>query len=311
MKQLLLIFYGVIFAGLLTAAAQDIPPVYSQFYLNPYVYNPAYAGSDGYLSLYLVHRRQWMGIEGAPVSSSVSLHTPLSEKMATGFHLSHDQAGLLQSTSASGTYAYIIPFGDQHDLRMGISAGVGRQGLDLSEATPDQQAYLANRAASKIHFIAKSGINYHYKNINIGIASNNLLRSPALAGDTPERGLFAPLHDMVVNVVYYFPLVPGKISAEPYAIYHRFENNKRMEGGMLLYYQDLLWTGASYRSEYGLTAMFGMEIMKSIRFAYAYELGNAAISGFMNSTHELQLAIKLGPEKKYIKKVIRKPRFEL
>ncbi len=311
MKQLLFFITGVLLAGVLPVAAQGIPPVYSQFYLNPYVYNPAYAGSDGYLSLYLAHRRQWVGIEGAPVTSSVSLHSPLSEKTATGFLLSHDEAGILRSTSATGTFAYVLPFGREHNVRMGLSAGLNRQSLDLSEATPEQQVYLANRMGAKNIFLAKFGLNYYYKKLNIGVASNGLLRTPTFQGEASPSGAFAPLHDLVVNAIYYFNLVPGKVAAEPFALYHRFENSRRIEGGMLFYFQDVFWTGASYRNNYGISCMFGMEIMKSVKFAYAYEIGNSAISGFQNSTHELQLAFKLGQEKKYSKQIIRKPRFEL
>lgn len=310
MKQLFLLVTGFFFLHLLPAAAQDAPPVYSQFYLNPYVYNPAYAGSDGYLSLYLAHRRQWMGIEGAPVTSSVSLHTPLTEKIATGFLLSHDKAGILQATSASGTFAYVLPFGREHNLRMGLSAGINNQRLDLSEATQEQLAYLSNRTEVQNHFLAKFGLNYRYKTFNLGIASNSLMRRPSYKGEAPREGALAPWHDMVVNAMYYFPLVPKQIAAEPYAIFHQFENSRRLEGGLLFYFQDVCWAGASYRSDYGLTGMFGMELMKRIRFAYAYELGNSAVNGFTNSTHELQLAIQLGPEKTYSKKVIRKPRYE-
>lgn len=303
--------YIFLLHSLMTTAAfgQDIPPVYSQFYMNPTVYNPAFAGSDGYTSLYLVHRRQWIGIEGAPLTSTLSMHTPFSRTTAAGMLISHDKAGILQNINAEAQFAYIIPFGDEHNFRMGLAAGMSRLSLDLSEATPEQRAYLANRPANQNHFRAKFGINYHYKKFNIGLSSNSLFQNSPLSGGDAEFGL-APLQDIVVNAIYYIPLIPDQLHIEPYAIYQRFASFQRSEGGLLFYFKNNFWTGASYRSDYGITGLFGLSLKETIRIAYAYEFGNTAVAGFMIPSHEIQIALKLGKERSFVKEVIRKPRFE-
>lgn len=298
-----------IFMGL-SLQAQDIPPVFSQFYMNPFIYNPAFAGSDGYASLYLVHRRQWMGIEGGPRTSGLSFHSPFSKTFAGGLNLHYDQAGMINTIHAAAAFTYIIPIGRQHDFRMGLSAGTSRQTLNFDGTTPEQADYLSGREPEVSRFHAKFGINYHYKNLNIGLASNNLSRDPGLSGEAGLKKHIAPLHDIVFNALYNFTLSPKVIFAEPYIIYHRFEEQQRTEGGVLFYYKNNFWTGGSYRSGYGLTAHFGLNLKDYVKFAYAYELGNQAIGGILNSTHELQIAVKLGKEKGYSKENIRKPRFE-
>lgn len=303
------IFFILIISGLKTHA-QDIPPVFSQFYMNPFVYNPAFAGSDGYASLYLIHRRQWMGIEGGPNTSGLSFHSPLSKTFAGGLNVHYDQAGMINTINAAAAFAYIIPLGRQHDFRMGLSAGTSRQTLNFDGATPEQANYLSGREAEVNRFHAKFGLNYHYKTFNIGLASNNLSRDPGLSGEAGLKKHIAPLHDLVFNAIYNFTITPKLIFAEPYIIHHRFEEQQRTEGGMLFYYKNNLWTGASYRSDYGLTTHFGLNLKDYVKFAYAYELGNKAVGGLLNSTHELQIAIKLGKEKNYSKEIIRKPRFE-
>ena len=60
------------------------------FFLNPYFYNPAYAGSDGLATLSLGHRQQWRGIDGAPVTSFVSFDIPLNN-VVTGIKFINDQ----------------------------------------------------------------------------------------------------------------------------------------------------------------------------------------------------------------------------
>lgn len=291
------------------ALAQDIPPVYSQFYMNPAVYNPSFAGSDGYTSLYVVHRRQWVGIEGAPTASSLSLHAPFSQTVAAGLLITHQQAGILHHSSAEGQFAYILPIGKDHDFRMGLGAGVRQFRLDLTEATPEQQAYLAEHMDSHTRFLAKFGINYHFKGLHIGLSSNSLFRNRLLTSSDKLLSL-APQEDLVLNALYYFPLVPGQLQLEPYVIHHRLGSFQRNEAGLLFYFKDTFWTGASYRTDYGLTGIFGLHLQNTVKVAYAYEFGNAAVSGFQHSSHELQLAIKLGKEKSFTRQVIRKPRFE-
>lgn len=308
MKKLSLYIF-LFFLATITAEAQDIPPVYSQFYMNPTIYNPAFAGSDGYTSLYLVHRRQWIGIEGAPLSSSLSLHSPLSKTTAAGLQLSHEKFGVLQNVTAEGQFAYILPLGTEHNLRMGLAAGLNQFSMDLSEATPEQRAYLANRTANQRHFQAKFGINYHYRALNIGISSNSLFQNSLMNGTDKELSL-SPLQDMVLNAIYYIPLIPDQLHLEPYLIYHRFASFRRAEAGTLFYFKNTFWTGASYRSDYGLTGYFGLKLKDTVKFAYAYEAGNSAIGGLRNGSHELLIAIQLGKEKSYNKEVIRKPRFE-
>lgn len=291
------------------ALAQDIPPVYSQFYMNPVMYNPSFAGSDGYTSLYLVHRRQWVGIEGAPTTSSFSLHAPFSQTVAGGLLITHQQAGILQSSSAEGQFAYILPISKEHDFRMGLGVGARQFRVDLTEATPEQQAYLAEYMGSNTQFRAKFGINYHFKGLNIGLSSNSLFQNSLLK--TSEKPLaLAPQEDLILNVIYYLPLVPDQVHLEPYFIHHRLGSFQRNEAGMLFYFKDTFWTGASYRTDYGLTGLFGLTLKNTVKLAYAYEFGSAAVNGFLRSSHELQLAIRLGKEKSFAKQVIRKPRFE-
>lgn len=307
MKKLSLYIF-LLFLAVNIAKAQDIPPVYSQFYMNPTIYNPAFAGSDGYTSLYLTHRRQWIGIEGAPLNSALSLHAPLSRTTAGGVMLSHERMGVLQNITAEGQFAYIVPFGTEHNLRMGLAAGLNQFSMDLSEATPEQRAYLANRTANHRNFQAKFGINYHYKSLNIGISSNSLFQNSLNGAD--EQLSLSPLQDMVLNAIYYLPVIPHQLHLEPYMIYHRFANYQRIEAGTLFYFKNTFWTGASYRSDYGPTGYFGIRLKESVKFAYAFEAGNSTMGGMRHGSHELLVAIQLGKEKNYNKEVIRKPRFE-
>ncbi|HCQ76363.1 MAG TPA: hypothetical protein DIV44_06090, partial [Leeuwenhoekiella sp.] len=73
-------------------AQQD--PQYTQYMYNPLVINPAYAGNRGVTSILLLHRSQWVGLDGAPSTQNLSVHSPIGlGKVGLGFSLVNDVLG--------------------------------------------------------------------------------------------------------------------------------------------------------------------------------------------------------------------------
>ena len=52
---------------------------FTQFNDNMLYFNPAYAGTRGMMNITGVHRQQWVGFSGAPVSQTISVNTPLKK----------------------------------------------------------------------------------------------------------------------------------------------------------------------------------------------------------------------------------------
>ncbi len=74
MKKVLTLLF---FVSLFVPSLGQQVPVFSQHFVNPYLYNPAFAGIDGAFSVFLTYRDQWVGIEGSPVTANLSFHMPL------------------------------------------------------------------------------------------------------------------------------------------------------------------------------------------------------------------------------------------
>ena len=101
---------GLLLVGYLMAAtplwAQQ-EPGFTQFSWDQLVINPAYAGSKDALSARMFYRRQWVGLEGAPQTQSMSLHSPIVRgHMGAGLTLMHDQIGVSRTVMARATLAY-------------------------------------------------------------------------------------------------------------------------------------------------------------------------------------------------------------
>ena len=53
--------------------AQQVP-MYSQYIMNGFLINPSFAGRDGYTTVNLTVREQWVGMDGAPSTYAASFH---------------------------------------------------------------------------------------------------------------------------------------------------------------------------------------------------------------------------------------------
>lgn len=86
-------------------AQQD--PMYTMYMWNMMAIQPGYAGSADVLNVTALSRIQWAGIDGAPVTHSLSAHSPLNAKtLGVGGSLVHDRIGRTYTTSAYGDIAY-------------------------------------------------------------------------------------------------------------------------------------------------------------------------------------------------------------
>src|SRR5688572_15611558 len=147
MKQLrhILIAFGALCAG--HAMAQQEVMV-SQYMFNGLFLNPAYAGSHGYTSSTLLHRSQWMQVEGAPRTSMAAVDgTLMNGTMGLGLSIVHDQIGVSRDLDIAGHYAYRLRVNEAMTLAFGLRAGVSMysaQFSDLRYWDANDQVYQSN-----------------------------------------------------------------------------------------------------------------------------------------------------------------------
>lgn len=116
------LLYLLLIAGLAGQMNAQQDPMFTKYMFNGLAYNPAFAGSPGYLSVRALHRSQWTGIDGAPITQSFSLHMPFKDRVGLGLSVVNDKVGATGSTSAYFSYAYRVPFGSGK-LSLGLQAG--------------------------------------------------------------------------------------------------------------------------------------------------------------------------------------------
>ncbi len=104
-------------------AQQD--PMFTKYVFNGLAFNPAYAGSKDHLTFNLLHRSQWVGLEGAPTTQSFCVHSPLNNQhIALGFSLVNDQIGANGNTDLNTNYAYRIKMRNGWQWSLGVQASL-------------------------------------------------------------------------------------------------------------------------------------------------------------------------------------------
>ena len=108
----------------LPTVAQQLP-VYNHFYLTPYLYNPAEMASSSFRSASINHRQQWLGVEGAPVVTTLTFESPFEfKKYSLGATLRNFNRGLLSTNDFLATYSYKVDLTKTTSFRFGISGGL-------------------------------------------------------------------------------------------------------------------------------------------------------------------------------------------
>src|SRR5690606_6173487 len=102
-------------------AQQD--PHYTQYMYNMNVMNPAYAGSKENLAVGLLYRMQWVDIEGAPNTGTLSVHSPVGNNVGLGLSAISDRIGPVEENNIYGDFSYTLNLGGEHRLAFGIKAG--------------------------------------------------------------------------------------------------------------------------------------------------------------------------------------------
>ncbi|MEO5980346.1 MAG: PorP/SprF family type IX secretion system membrane protein [Chryseolinea sp.] len=311
-------FVGVFFWLCCTGLHAQNYPVYNNFYVNPFLYNPAEALTE-YSTIYALHRQQWTNVEGAPVLSTVTFTTLLNESRAgLGGKVSSYKRGILNTTDFSLAYAYGIPVGGKNWLFLGLSGGAISNQIDLSKVTDPNDPALASYSANNLQPVAGFGMLYRSGNgLNIGISLPQLFPPSFNANASFTNTTVSPA-DNVFFTIYYKRLVESRIVSKnkggmkkkvktqeaiaPLEMYFNYKyskyGNSQFELLAKLNLSQNFWVGGSYRLPYGFTANVGLNIGK-FTVGYSYEPKNQPADGFSQGTHEVIMGLKLGKLKKF------------
>jgi len=320
MRYLRSIFPAIVLSFIFEAAIAQQVPMYSQYIMNGFLINPSFAGRDGYTTVNLTVREQWVGMAGAPSTYAASFQTRLlrnsyiskstavrkklikptkGSKVGLGGYVFNDNNGIMRRTGIQAVYAYHISMGQTGGYPNNLSFGlaltayqlaINTDGLIYDPDDPLLNSYDRSVFIPDFNFGASFTTSKYY----VGFAMTNLLRGSLLFADTSSTRRTELGHYFLTGGVK-FPLAADWI-LEPSAFIKSSDmlfKSIQLDLTTRVYYKDDYWAGLSWRTNDAIIMMIGFRYDK-FYFAYAFDFTLTDIRKQSFGTHELTLAVKFG-----------------
>ena len=293
MKEIILILSVLLSVSLF--AQQE--PLFTQYYNNDMAINPAVSGSKTYNSLSMQTRQQWLGFEGAPLSTNINYHGALNNRSAMGGYLIFDKANPSLQANLQLNYAYHIPLNyEKVNLSFGVGAKLMYYNLDFNkEDLPPgiDPAYSASAYENTLGDVS-AGTYLYGRNFYLGFSASNLLQSTF---KTPIR--LSPVSNKLFRNyytmgAYRFNIMNRDWQLEPSFLLRKMELHSNVTDitTRIIYLEDT-WTGLTYRTDGTLVFGFGF-VANKLHISYTYEhTFTGEIMQYAYGTHEIGLSLRI------------------
>lgn len=272
-------------------AQQD--PMYTQYMNNPILVNPAYAGTRGAGNITGVFRKQWVGINGSPTTSSLSYNAPIRRyDFGVGASLLFDALGPVTQTGLYLDYSYLIKFDERGTLSLGLKGGFNyfvANFTDLKYNDPDDDLNVLDNEA---HFLPNFGIGAYYytDKLYLGLSVPKLIRNSleknnkSLDHLNREEWHVFLMGGRIFKLSENFDFKPSFIARYAMGAPLSLE----LTATFMIY--DKVWLGAMYRLGDSFGGLVNWQISPKFNVGYSYDLTNSELRAYNKGSHEITLS---------------------
>lgn len=291
---------------------------FSQYVFNSLSVNPAYAGYKEEWFAQLALRAQWVGVEGAPQTGTISIDgivDPRDRKMGLGFQVTSDKIGPQFTTSATANYAYRLQLNqdDTQRLSFGIGIGVAQYSLkgDMIRTAELGDQALVNGNDNRIVPDVRLGIFYNSDFWYLGVSLMDAFRGAGVNNTVPSGSfnIVRSRHAYLIggalaNISPDVRLRPSLMIKED------FRGPTSADLNVMAIFNDKLWLGGSYRTGFGLwkkqygqlnlskqnsiSGIVQVFVTERFRMGYSYDHVTSKLGSNQNGSHELTLGLTFG-----------------
>lgn len=276
-------------------------PQYTQYMYNTMSINPGYTGSLGTLDAVLTYRNQWVGIDGAPVTQNLGIHSPLrNEKIGIGLNLQNDKIGPAKEFYADVNFSYTLQLSPTLKLGLGLKGGAKIFNVDFSLGTfedPENDP-LNKNIDNKLTTTLGAGAYLYATNWYLGFSVPDFITNKYY--DDVEQAVAEEEIQYYLIGGYVFELSPSlKFKPAVLAKYLQgFPIVVDVSANFLIL--DQFSVGASYRYEDSVSGLAGINFLQSFFVGYSYDYTLTDLSDYNSGTHEIVLRYTLFNKNKRI-----------
>jgi type IX secretion system PorP/SprF family membrane protein len=278
---------------------------YTQYMYNTININPAYAGSRDVMSIFVMHRTQWVGLDGAPVTNTASVNTPLGDSnLGIGFSIVNDKIGPSNKNTFSIDLSYSIYLSERYKLSFGLKGTANLLSIDFNKLNIyDNNDYAFDtNIESKFSPNIGAGLYLHSDNSYIGLSVPNLIETEYFDSNSVVEDesyinkekihlylIGGHVFDLNTNLKFKPSFLTKYVQGSPLQV--------DVSGNFLI--NDKFVAGLAYRWGAAISAMLGVQVNDSWYVGYGYDLGTTGLSNFNSGSHEVFLRFEIMKRKIY------------
>ena len=295
MKKIALII-GLSLLSIVLYSQQDA--MFTHYMFNTLAVNPAYAGSRDAFTVTGLHRTQWAGFEGAPITQTLTMHTPIPLKNSgIGLSLVNDKIGPTRTTSFYADFSYKIKINERANLAFGIKGGVNFMKADIASLNtidPNDPKFVSN---DQSEFLPNFGFGLYFSTDKYYIGASipklleNDFKNNSISGGTDlanEARHYFLIAGTLLNLNEDFKLKPTS--------YIKITPAAPIEGDITtsVIYKDKFWLGAMFRTGDALGLLFGINITNVLSVGYSFDWSyNNSTFKYNQGSHEIMIRYDL------------------
>lgn len=298
MKKGYIIIILVLLANFSVSFAQQ-DPQYTQYMYNTQVVNPAYAGSREAISIAGLYRSQWVGLEGAPKTVTLTAHSPLGERnFGIGLSLVRDEIGPSLETYANIDFSYTIQVSENGKLAFGLKGGASILDVDYSKLNiSDPGDVFENNVDNKISPQLGVGVYYYSDKFYAGLSVPSFLETEHFDESSLEN---ADASAISTERLHYFFIMgyvfdlSDDIKFKP-AVLAKMVTGSPLQADAsanFLFYEKLT-LGAAYRWDASFSALVGFQLSDSILLGFAYDRETTDLARYNDGSYEFFLRFEI------------------
>lgn len=300
MKKTVIMLTAVL--GMMNYGHSQTKPMFSQYMFNMLNMNPAYAGIRNTTNITALGRDQWVGIDGAPKTGSISADTRLNDKnWGLGMQLYDDELGIEKSTGVQGYVSLHLPLSYEEGGTT-LSMGVGFGLLNYRGLFTQAQQHLINPGDPAFSKDVKGwepnagiGALLHKERWYIGASLPSLLQSQILSNGQLNVSSLLQANEVFVTGGYVLGDENAEVRWKPSVLF-KIAPGAPVEADINLnaWFNNVFSIGASYRTGDSFLGMIELQASPNFRIGFAYDYTVSQLNSFARGTYELMLRYEIG-----------------
>lgn len=276
-----------LFLGTTVQAQQD--PQFTMNMFNRLYANPGYAGSNNGICANALHRQQWVGFDGRPITTMINVDgTVKALHGGVGLSILSDKLGAQYSGGVNLSYAFRLALGPG-TLGIGVEGGVLFNTLDGSKLDPIQEND-PNIVGAKSNGVAPDlgfGVYYHTDKLYAGISAKHLIAPTLKFEEGGTLSEYTVARHYYALAGYTWDIDPTW-SLNPSVFLKTDGASTQFDINVRALWKNMVWAGVSYRIDDAVGIMAGVQI-KEFRIGYSYDVTTSGINNYSSGSHEIML----------------------